>query len=161
MSTRVVGAAELAPFLGADYDLDADFVAEATARGDRCVANFLGDELVGYAWIAYGPTPHLDGVWCETGSPDRYAYKAFTHPRFRGKRLRGTFHALEADDAAFGVTHSVSFIAWWNRSSMKAIARNQAVRIGWAGYWTIGTRRFCFRSPGARRAGFRFFVPRE
>ncbi len=141
-----------------EYDLDPKLAQAALARGDLCVVTYVGKVIAAYGWVAYDQAPHTNHIWVQFGPGLRYNYKSFTLPEFRGRRIRGSYGALDTPDAARGITHSIEFISPRNTASRRAEARNGGQQIGWAGYWTLGKRTFCFASTGARCLGFRFYL---
>lgn len=141
-----------------EYTLPPSFLDSAFARGDECVATFVGERLAAFGWVSYCGVPHQGNIWVEYAEGYRYNYRSFTHPDFRGQHLRGSFGVLTERDQAEGVTHSICFIESHNFASTQAELRNRGTRIGFAGYVRNFGRPRCFRSPGARRAGFRFRV---
>ena len=84
-----------------------------------------------------------------------------TDADFRGRHLRGSRGVLDALDRSHGATHALSTIHSHNYASLRADARSGARRIGLAGYIQIFGRVIPFRSPGARKVGFRFHCPTE
>src|SRR5262249_28103377 len=72
--------------------MDAEFIDQALARGDRCYGAIDGDTIVAYGWYSTKPTPvtaisedmvlHFDSAYA-------YMYRGYTLPAYRGKRLHG------------------------------------------------------------------------
>ena len=69
------------------YGISPRFLDGIAGRDDLCVAAFSGSQLVSYRFFALQPTDidahlhfHFPPGWI-------YAYKAFTHPAWRGRRL--------------------------------------------------------------------------
>jgi hypothetical protein len=144
------------------YHLEPDFIHAAFEKGDLCIALFQGSRLLAYYWRGMGQTQHLDGLWVEFDAKYCYSYKAFTHPDFRRSGLQYTV-SMWADPLLLerGYGHSIGFVETHNFPSVMASARRGSVRAGYAGYLRLFGRHYPFRSPGARRRGFRFFVPRN
>jgi hypothetical protein len=143
-----------------DLDLTWEFVEAALARGDRCTAAFVGPRLVAYTWRALSSAPHVHGLWVAFVKPDRYSYKAFTLPEFRGYHLQS--HIAAAADPWFvarGFIRDISFIETHNYASIRSFRRIGHRFVGYAGYLTLFGRPIPFRSPGARKHGFRFYLP--
>lgn len=111
------------------YEISARFLDGIAARDDLCVAAFSGRDLVSYRFFALQATDidahlrfHFPQGWI-------YAYKAFTHPAWRGRRLhREVFlrslplvsRWLPASQAPRGF---VTLVLSDNESSAKALAR--------------------------------------
>ena len=140
-------------------ELEPEQVRAAWLRGDRCLGALHGERLVGYLWLAYGPTPHTDGLWVEFHPDARYSYKKFVLPDYRGKRTAHGLSAL-ADSDAFtrGRRFAINFVALENRASLKATRRSGSRTVGYAGYLRWGAAVIAFRSRGARAYGFRFLA---
>ena len=142
-----------------ELDLNPERVRAAYARGDVCVGVRDGDTPAGYIWYAYGPTPHLAGVWVECGPRARYSYKSYVRPSHRGRGI-----AAELYRQAYkicpqrGRDLSLLAIDLDNRSSLRASLRAGRRVVGYAGFLLLFGRVLAtFRSPGAKKAGFRFF----
>lgn len=137
--------------------LDRGFVEAALARGDVCAGAYDGDRLVSFVWRSFSMAPHEPGLWVEVQKPFRYGYKAYTHPDYRGRHLVSRI-AVHTDRLCLerGFTHAVGFIETHNYSSITADLRHGNVLVGYAGYLHLFGRWLPFRTPGARRHGFRF-----
>jgi len=143
-----------------ELDLPETFVRHALDKGDVCDAILHDDEVVSYGWSAFTPTHDAEGVYVGFGEKDRYGYKAFTLPEYRGRHLPRVFKPLrDRHCIARGCTHTVAFVAVDNRSSIRATLAQSYRRIGFAGYLKRGPFFWSFRTPGVRRRGFRFFMP--
>lgn len=155
--TEIASYQTLEPCLGIpEYHLREEVVSGHFARGDVCVATFLGDQLASYSWVRYRPVEAPGKAWPEFGPEHRYTVWGFTHPDFRGRHIRGSFGALDALDRKHAVTHSINYIDTHNFSSLKAEARHGGETVGLAGYFRLFGRIVTFRSPGAKKYGFRF-----
>ena len=142
------------------YELSKSFIQTALRRGAYCVAAFEDNKIIAYTWRSYSATPHADGLWVEFGPECRYGFKAFTHPDFRRQDLHHTISLMsDADSIRRGCTHSIAFIETHNYPSLLSNAKRGNKRVGYAGYLRVHGRVFPFRTPGAKRHGFRFFVP--
>jgi hypothetical protein len=132
-------------------------VQAAFARGEACLGAFDGERLVGYSWLAYAPAPHTDGLWVHFDAGGRYTYKKFVRRSHRGRHVAHGLSAL-GDAPAFvrGRQYSISFVSVFNRASLRSTTRAGSRAVGFAGILSLGRLRLCFRSPGARRYGFRF-----
>ena len=138
------------------YGLSREFVASALNQHHEVVLTFKDEQLAAYGWVAYRSAQHKDGWFVDFGEHYRYNYKTLTLPEFRGEHLRGSYGVLEQRDSAEGVTYSIAFIELQNRASIRAEERNGGRRIGYAGYVSLGSLHWSFRTPGVRRAQFRF-----
>jgi hypothetical protein len=142
-------------------ELDAGFVREALARGDRCFGALQGERLLSYAWRSLGDAPARDGMWVRVAPPCHYAYKAFTLPEWRGKRLHIAvslasdehFRALGDGQAEVGFNEVTNYAIG---AAADYLGRR---RIGYAGYLTWFGRRIPFRTRPLAKIGFEFFVP--
>src|SRR5262249_9363805 len=84
---RFVGSAELAKQYEGSYGLSAEFLREASDRGDRCYALFHEGVLASYGWYAAAPTP-IDGHFVlHFDSTYAYIFNGYTVPAYRGLRL--------------------------------------------------------------------------
>lgn len=157
LTVRLATPQELAPYaMDSRFQLSASYLEQAFARGEACVVTYVGDQFAAYGWVAYASAPHVDGLWIRFGPGQRYNYKSFTVPAFRGQHIRGSFGVLQALDAQHAVTHTISFIQVQNFASHRAEARSGGVRVGYAGYLRLFGRCFTLRTPGAARYGFAF-----
>ncbi|MFK7914882.1 MAG: hypothetical protein AB8B93_13275 [Pseudomonadales bacterium] len=150
-------AQELQPYAEAGlHQLSVSQVAEAFARGDGCVATYVAGQFAAHGWVAYAAAPHVGGLWVTFGPGQRYNYKSYTLPEFRGRHIRGSYGVLQPLDAQHQVTHTIAFIETYNFASRRAELRNGGVRVGYAGYFRWFGRTVPFRSPGAAKYGFAF-----
>jgi hypothetical protein len=146
-----------------DLELNRPFIDAAAARGDCCAA-VLNNEgaIVAYDWRAFeGPTP-IDGkLAVEFRHPGQvYGYKMFTDSRHRGQRLQ-LFSLWHFEDWLLGrgFTHTIGYVATQNLASRRALAKAEGQQtVGFAGYFRVFGRYVTFRTPGARRFGFRISV---
>ncbi|MEX2123603.1 MAG: hypothetical protein WD795_06890 [Woeseia sp.] len=144
------------------YDLGSEFIHSAIGKGDMCIALFEDDRLLAYYWRAADKTPHVRGLWAEFGPGYCYNYKAFTHPAFRQQRLQQIV-ATWSDPLMLqrGFAQSIGFIETHNFASIKSTERRGSRKVGYAGYLQLLGKSFPFRSRGAKRHGFRFFIPSD
>lgn len=144
-------------------DMREEFVHDALEKGDVCDAILFEEEIVAYKWSAFTPTHEVDGVFVGFGDNYRYGYKAFTLPEYRGHHLLRAFRHVRDRYCIVtrGRTHTISYIAVDNRSSIHYMISIGNRRIGFAGFLKRGPIFWPFRTPGARRHGFRFFMPPE
>ncbi len=163
ISFRVIEKRDLLPYC-ADPELELcdPFVRAAFDRGDWCVAAFDGNALIGYHWLAFGPAPHIDGVWVACDARARYGYKQFVRPQYRGRRIAGRLSThCDALCAQRGCNRAIAFINIENHASWRAQLHRGAHTVGYAGYFKWQGLFAGFRTPGARKLKFRFFVPRR
>lgn len=157
---RVADEAELLE-AAADGALDLNplQVRAAFRRGDSCVACFDGGGIIGYVWYAFGTAPHGEGIWVNFDAGARYAYKAFIHPAYRGKRLGLELYGRAGEICPRqGCELGVSLIYLDNTPSLRAATKVGWRTVGYAGYlrgWGIFRS---FSTPGARRRGVRFYL---
>ncbi|MBV8030553.1 MAG: hypothetical protein JO035_03485 [Betaproteobacteria bacterium] len=139
-------------------ELQAGQASAAYAKGDRCVGVFQADSLVAYIWFAFGPTQHAGRVWVDVPRYARYSYKAFLRKDLRGKGLGNEIY-LQAGRVcpAEGRTVGITYILTDNVPSIRAAQKAGWRTVGYAGYLEKSDGFVAFRSPGALRAGFRFF----
>jgi GNAT superfamily N-acetyltransferase len=140
-------------------------LAEATvrasiARGESCVGAFDAGKLIGYAWFACEATAHVDGIWMDFDRRAIYIYRALVRPEYRGRGIAPVLY--RAADRFFlekGRDSTIICIDTVNRASVRAAERSGARAVGVAGYIKFRGAFIAFRTPGARRTGFRFYLP--
>lgn len=144
-----------------ELELGAAQISLAFARGDRCIGAFAGTRLVGYMWLAFGPAPHVDGVWVRCSPGDCYAYKFFVRSRYRGQRIIADLHQqADAECLAQGAHRKLYMVDVHNVASLHAARRNGHLTLGYAGFLRcLGNPGGFFRSPGVRRSGFELYRP--
>ncbi len=143
-------------------DIDPNFVRAALARGDLAFGAFDGDRLIAYVWRSCTAAPHAEGLWVRVDRPCYYAYKAFTLPSYRGKRIHIAVSLL--CDKYFmerGYTAEVGFSEISNYPSIAAAKFLGRRRVGFAGYVECFGRHIPFRTPGLKKLGFEFFEPND
>ena len=157
---RIVREGELmAASADEQLGLSADFVRSALARGDVCIGAFHDGRMVSYVWRSFTCAPHTDGLWVRFRKPFRYGYKAFTLPEFRGRHLQDPLaRLLDAYCIERGFAFSIGFVETHNYPSIASDERRGSRLLGWVGYLKLFGRTVTFRSPGAARCGFGFFV---
>jgi hypothetical protein len=137
-------------------ELSDAFLDDALREGHRCYGIRMGETLAAYTWYARQPTPleehlllHLDPRWA-------YAYKGFTVPSFRGRRLleAGLAMALVAQTNAtcLGI---VSVIKQNNYSSLKAVHRVGCMDNGRLRAWRLFGRWHLSATPECAPFGVR------
>lgn len=155
-TARATELEELWPWVDKGYGLSAAFLRGAIARGDRCVANFFGDELVGYGFVTVKGAPVTDQL--EVVIDDRlvYRYKGWTHPEHRRKHLSHARGRLNRQ--FFDLTdgrRSVDYVAVHNHASKLKHADVHPVRLGYCGFIRLLGREYPFTNRVPRRFGFR------
>jgi len=108
------------------YEISARFLDGIAARDDLCVGAFSGNQLVSYRFFAVQPTDidahlrfHFPPGWV-------YAYKAFTHPAWRGRRLHRELFLGSLPEVEHWKREPLGFVTLVmsdNESSAKALAR--------------------------------------
>ncbi len=140
-----------------ELDLSAATAGAALARGDACVGVVSGGELAGYAWYAYGPAPHLDGVWICPPPHAIYRYKAFVRAAFRGRGVATSlYRGGDALVAKAGRRYVVNCVAMQNAPSIAASRRSGDLPLGLVAYWQKGRRFLALHSPRVGAFGLRF-----
>jgi len=136
--------------LGAEHDR-----SKAFEREDRCFANLLDSQLVGYQFYAGRSTIVRSGLKFEFPETLTYAYASFTHEDHRGKKLaRSRANARRHADQAEGIQRKVIwYISVDNLPSLAVSRRLNAEHLGYVAYVKIGQRFFCYASPACKRAG--------
>jgi hypothetical protein len=109
-----------------EYELTADFVRQALAKGDECYAILDGDILASYGWYSHHPTltNSKDLILDFDRRTYVYMYKAFTLERYRGMRLHaaGVTRNL-ARCQALGFQGLLSYVESNNFDSLKSSYR--------------------------------------
>ena len=136
---------------------DPEFVRDALGRGDVCVAAFDDQKIAAFAWRSFSTAPHTDGLWVSFPSTCCYCYKLFTLPEYRGQHILDS-EVTENLAAQRGCTHLVTFAETHNFPSITRSDRIGATVVGYAGYFLFFGRPYPFRSLGARKHGFRFYL---
>lgn len=158
--TRVVDVEELVPFVGKDTDLTMDFLERAKANGDECTANFHGDQLVGYGFVARGLAKVTDQVDVVVPIGFRYAYRGWTHPKHRRKNLSRVRGYVRRKVRRYPhAERGIDYIATHNYPSLMTGYRHpneRPIRMGFVGYFTWFGRQIPFSSRKAKWIGLRF-----
>lgn len=162
--TRMVGLAELLPYVGEETGLTREFLEAAFARGDRCTANFFGERLVGFSFNCYTRARVNDQIDVIIPEGFRYGYKAWTHPEHRRARLSKMRGYVRRRTLPFDIDcRSISYVATHNYPSLLHGYRHPRVRglaMGLCGWVTVFGRKIPFNSRRAKWVGFEF-VRRE
>ena len=142
--------------------LSAAKAREGFARGEVCIGAFHERSLVGYVWFAHQRAPHLDGVWMAFDSRAVYIYRAFVLPSYRGRGIAPALYG--AGDPLFrsqGRGSALLCIGLGHAASFAAARRSGARTVGYGAYFRAGRVLLQLRTPGAVRAGYRFYLPPE
>jgi len=137
-------------------ELSDAFLDEALRQGHRCYGIRKGEQLAAYTWYARRPTPleehlllHFDPRWA-------YAYKGFTAPAFRGRRLLAAGMAMalvaQADTTCLGI---LSVVKRNNYSSLRAVHRLGCVDNGRLRAWRLFGRWHLSATPACEPFGLR------
>lgn len=126
-------------------------------RGEICIGGFDRSSLVGYAWFTCDPAPHRDDLWMVYDPRAVYIYRAFVHPAYRGRGIAPALYRY-ADPLflAEGRRSALLCIGIRRRASLAAARRSGARVAGYGAYLRAGPLFVQWRTPGARRLGFRF-----
>jgi hypothetical protein len=142
-----------------DVEMTPEFADASLARGDYCFGVLQGDQLAAYDWRGLGlPVPLNEDLDVHYAYPGQvYGYAMYTRPAYRGLRLQFyNVHCADTRLLADGHTHTIGYVALQNFASIRNLSRlRDQVFVGWAGYLRIRGRYLTFRSPGARRYGFK------
>ncbi|MEM7101336.1 MAG: hypothetical protein AAF541_24000 [Pseudomonadota bacterium] len=157
---RVATEAELLMAANEIPALSSEEIKHALANGDVCLAAFHSDRLVAFTWRCYNKTRHTPGIWVETQKPFRYGYKAYTLPDYRGQHLLKPQYT-DAICKSKGYAVATGFIELHNYASIRNSRRNGNRTVGFAGYFRILGKHYTFRTPGAKKFGFRFVAVDE
>jgi hypothetical protein len=162
ITVRLVQAEELLKAArDPELKMSSEFVHRALGREDIAFGAFDGDSLVCYSWRAFASIPQDDGVWVKFGPPYHYAYKAFTLPSYRGRRILVAV-ALFSDSCLLerGRVAQVAFTEMHNFASLAAQKVTGSRRIGLAGYVKCFGMFIPFRTAAVKKIGFAFALGR-
>jgi len=144
--------------------LDDTKIKDALARGEICIGATLNDNLVAYAWRAFSAVPHepKHSIWVDFNADAVYGRYSFTLPAYRGKHIMPSLLAF-ADNYSLdkGETLLIAYIETDNYPSMRCAVKVGNRVVGYAGYIYLFSKLFWFRTPGAKKHGFRFFTLRS
>jgi hypothetical protein len=138
-----LGAADIAAYLRFRPDSDWRTIESRMARGDRCFAAWIKDEIVDACWMATGSVfvPYL-GRRLQMEKRDIYSYDSYTLPKYRA---HGVYMARNSYTARMnqseGFTRSIALVAVENytawlvltRSGLRTLGAYHYVRIPGAG----------------------------
>jgi Acetyltransferase (GNAT) family len=142
-----------------DYHLTESFVQTALEKGDECYACFDGDELACFGWYSNKPTDD-EGLTFHFSPDYIYGYAAFTHPKYRGRRLH-TIRICRAlrEYLDRGFKGVVSAVYSHNFRSLRAAARSGCQDIGYIFVLKIGGHAWIHVSRGCRQYGIYLAKP--
>lgn len=121
---RLLEADAMSPYSGTENDLGEQFLEQARAKGDRCMALFDGGTLASYGWYSSQPTAISDDLRLRFNSSYVYMYKGFTNNTFRGQRLHAIGMTLALQEYfRRGFVGILSVVASNNLSSLKSCYR--------------------------------------
>jgi len=139
------------------YGLTPGIIEHGLARGEVCVGALENGALLGYTWWSSTPIRDQGDVWVSFAAGDNLGYHGFVLPDHRG---RGIYEPLVMSCGETfmrkGVLHAVYYVAIHNVANLRVQDKVGIPRAGIAGYCRVFGRPLTFRSPGARRTGFRF-----
>jgi hypothetical protein len=142
-----------------DLEMTPEFAESALTRGDYCFGVLRGDRLVAYDWRGLGqPVPYDDDLEIHYSHPGQvYGYAMYTRPEYRGLRLQlYSLRCAETRLLAEDHTDTIGYVAVQNFASIRNLSRIRGqVFVGIAGYLRLGGRYVTFRTPGAKRYGFK------
>ncbi len=145
---RQIDARDCHAYMGAGYDLDADFLEDSQRDHDICIGAFQGDQLAAYGWFTTSP---YDLMLPQNMA---YTFKAFTRPEHRGVGLQASIkhyarQLLQID----GVDQFLTIVNWINWSSQRACFRAGYRSLGQTIQFNIGNRDFVVASSAIARSG--------
>ncbi len=129
--------------------------SKAFDRKDRCFANLLDSQLVGYQFYAGRSTKVRTGLAFEFPDNMTYAYASFTHPDHRGQGLaKSRANARRRADQSKGIQRKVIWYISVDNLPSRAVSRRlQCELVGYVGFVRVKEQYFCFASPECKRFG--------
>ena len=143
-----------------DNKLIESFVRPALAKGDECYGALDGETLANYGWYSNKPTEMDNGLTLHFNPDYTYMYNAFTHPKYRGKRL----HAIGMNRALReylrrGFKGLISCVESHNFSSLQSVYRLGYQDIGRVVVLKISSHPLMHTSRGCREHGLSLAKP--
>ena len=139
-----------------EYQMPAGFLERSLAKRDRCFACLDGDTLASFAWFTTEPTTTSELFDISFDSAYVYQFQAFTHPRYRGRRLHAYVKMLALDALSKeGCRGLISIVEFDNAGSLTSNRRMGKVVAGWLVIGKAFGRQFIYASRGSRALGFR------
>jgi hypothetical protein len=142
-------------------------IKDAFARGEFCAGAILDGNLVAYHWRAYTSAPatpfkNKRNIWVDFNADTVYGRYSLTLPAYRGKHIMPSLWVF-ADNYCLdkGDLLLIAYVETDNYSAMRVGMRVGNRVVGYAGYIYLFGKSFSFRTPGAKKHGFRFFTPRS
>jgi hypothetical protein len=139
-----------------EYNLPAEFVNQALAKGDECYAILDGKLLASYGWYSNGQTIVSDELDLIYNKDYIYMYNGYTHKNYRGQRLhaigmtRALDHYLKA-----GKKGIVSYVEESNHRSLQSVYRMGYVDFGKVYIVKLFGKYFIAHTSGCNTFGFR------
>lgn len=149
-------------FADSELPLSVEKSKTGFSRGEVCIGALDDGRLAGYAWFASRPAPHFDGIWMDFDPRVIYTYRAYVRPGYRGRRIAPALYC--SADALFldrGRMFVALCIELGNTPSLIAAQRSGARTVGFVAYLHAGGRFLSLRSRGAKKIGYRFYVPQS
>lgn len=168
-------AAAIREYVGrTDYELPSNVVESALAAGDQCFAIHEGETLAVYQWYSLVTNAFADTVDVQFRPGLVYLHHAFTHPRYRGRRLNAFATTLALRHyLARGYDGIACCVERDNESSLRSFSRIGFRHVGTIVAFKIGRllglrhprsalldRFVVYTSPGCKALGFRFVTKR-
>jgi hypothetical protein len=123
------------------YELDSEFLREAAAKGDECLAIFHDDVLASYGWYSAKATRVNPELELDFDRAYRYMYKGLTLDSFRGHRLHAVGMTLAlASYRSEGCKGLLSYVEAQNFDSLKSCYRMGYRACGHIRFVKVGTR---------------------
>ncbi len=155
---RFAGHEEMLRYAGRVPGIDREFLDMVFARGDICIGNFRGDELLGFAFISLTRARATDQLDVLIPEGFHYIYKGWTHPDHRQAKLTTARIYLRQQlvrsnrgqwSISYTETHNyVSLLHGYRHP------RERTLRMGFCGWITLFGRQIPFNSRRARWIGF-------
>jgi hypothetical protein len=140
--------------------LEEQWIRDAFARGELCLAALDGGQLLGYAWLAFGDAPCAGGVWTRLGPGVRQVHAMFVRPGYSAPRIAHALNALaERAPLWHGRRVTVSFVDADEYAALMPLQRAGARTLGHVVCARLFGTVVAWRSAGVRRAGLRFCAP--
>ena len=99
-------------------------------------------------------------MWVDFNVDAVYGYDSFTLPAYRGKHIMPSLWAFSDKYVSDkGKTLRIAYVDTDNYPSLRAGIRAGYPVVGYAGFIYLFGKLFSFRTPGAKKHGFRFFMP--
>lgn len=156
--SRPVGLDEILTYVDRVPGLVRDHLEVAFGRGDYCIGNFHGGDLVGFAFESWTRARVNDQLDVLVPKGFRYGYKAWTHPdhrRMHLSRLRAYTRRLHLKRPH--EERSIGFVETHNYESVLHTYRHpnlRGLRMGLCGWITLLGKQFPFNTRRAKWIGF-------